>query len=290
MKRFATAAVCLVGLLGSLASSAAARVRVVAAENFYGDLAGQLAGSRADVLSVLSNPSSDPHLFEPTASVARAVADADLVILNGANYDPWMSKLISSARVPRRLVIEAASLLHSAAGANPHLWYDPTLMPAMARAVSARLQQLDPSAQSEYAQRLQQFLSSLQPIDALLAQLRARYAGSSVAATEPLAQYLCDAIGLRVSNAAFGLAVMNSTEPSARDTAAFEQSLRQHSVRALIFNRQVANSAVDRLLGIARDAHVPVVAFTETEPASSDYQQWMLGQLQALQQALAAVP
>jgi zinc/manganese transport system substrate-binding protein len=265
-----------------------AAIRIVAAENFYGDVARQLAGPAAQIISVLRNPSADPHLFEVDVPTARAVAAADLLIYNGANYDPWVGRLLAATPAPARRVIEVSALLHrQAPGINPHLWYDPATMPAVARALAAQLQQLDPANGDVYTQRLRRFLESMRPLDEQIAQLRSRYAGAAVSATEPLADYLVAAIGLQMREQRFQLSVMNGTEPGARETAAFESSLRGRQVRALIYNRQAGGSAVQRLLDIARQAHVPVVAMTETEPPDMDYQQWMLGQITALGRALS---
>lgn len=270
------------------AMAASDGLHIVAAENFYGDIAAQLAGPAAKVVSVLRNPNSDPHLFEPDISTARAISAADLVIYNGLNYDPWMVKLLASAQSTRRGVIEAAAVLHrNGSGINPHLWYDPAAMPALARAIVWQLQQLDPAHSLLYQQRLTQFLQSVVPIDTEINRLRQRFAGTLVAATEPVADYLISALGLHTTNQAFQRAVMNDTEPSASDTAAVEQSLRERRVHVLIYNGQVVDTAVQRLLSIAHTARVPVVGVTETEPAGKDYQHWMLDQLHALDVALS---
>ncbi len=262
-------------------------LRIVAAENFYGDIAAQLAGPGAQVMSVLRSAAADPHLFEPDISTARAVAEADLVVYNGSGYDVWMERLLAAARAPHRRVVIASSALPGAGtGRNPHLWYAPALVASVARTIAAQLAELDPGRRPEYAERLDRFLASLRPIDEQVARLRARYAGTIIAATEPIAQYLTDAIGLVMSNARFQLAVMNGTEPSARDTAAFERSLVDRRVRVLIYNSQVSSSAVERLLEIARRSHVPVVGMTETQPQGVNYQRWMLGELDALGRAL----
>jgi zinc/manganese transport system substrate-binding protein len=185
-------------------------------------------------------------------------------------------------------VIEVAALLHrQGAQSNPHLWYDPATMPAVARALTAQLQQLDPAHAAAYAGRLQRFLESMGPVDAKIAQLRHSYAGQPVAATEPVANDLTSAIGLTMREQRFQLAVMNDTEPGARETAAFEQLLRGRQVRALIHNEQANGAAIQRLLDIARQSRVPVVGVTETEPPGVDYQQWMLAELSALGRALS---
>src|SRR6185437_1908320 len=196
--------------------AAPAPLRIVAAENFYGDIAAQLAGPDAQVTSVLRNAASDPHLFEPDISTARAVAEADLVIYNGSGYDVGMELLLSATRVPHRRVVIASSALSGAAtGRNPHLWYDTAAVTSVARSIAAQLAELDPARRAQYAERLDRFLASLRPIETQIATLRARFGGTTVAATEPIAQYLTDAIGLVMSNARFQLAVMNGTEPSA---------------------------------------------------------------------------
>lgn len=269
------------------AAAGAATLRIVAAENVYGDVAAQLAGPQAQVLSVLRNPAADPHLFEPDPATARALSDADLVILNGAGYDPWMQRLLSSAPRAGRQVLDVSALVPQVTAiGNPHLWYDPATMPPVARAVSAWLAQRDPSHAALYQQRLQQFLASLRPLDARIAQLHARYAGIAVTATEPVADDLVRAIGLTMRNERFQLSIMNNTEPGARETAAFEQSLRQRHVHLLLYNAQASDSAVQRLIGIARASGVPVLAVSETEPPAVHYQQWMMQVLQGIALAL----
>ena len=136
------------------AAAQAEPIAIVAAENFYGDLAEQIGGPDAVVTSILSNPDQDPHLFEANASTARAIAGAKVVIVNGADYDPWMAKLLSASKAPGRETIEVATLVHKKAGDNPHLWYDPGTMPAVAKALAATLSKLDPAHRAGYEQRL----------------------------------------------------------------------------------------------------------------------------------------
>ncbi|MGH8228236.1 MAG: metal ABC transporter solute-binding protein, Zn/Mn family [Steroidobacteraceae bacterium] len=280
------AAVCLALCAPIPALAAAGAIRVVAAENFYGDIAAQLAGPAAQVTSVLHNPDADPHLFEVDIATARAVAAADLVIYNGLGYDTWMSRLLESLDPARRVVVEAAAASRAASGSNPHLWYDPRAIRSLAAAVASALERIDPAHRSDYAERLARFTASLRPLDEEIARLRARDAGAAVAATEPVADYLVAALGLDMRERRFQLAVENGTEPSAADTAAFQNALRRREVRVLIYNPQASSTAVERLLGIAREARVPIVGMTETEPRGLDYQQWMLGELRALGRAL----
>lgn len=287
----------LVRLLGvaaaalSIATPALAQsatVNVVAAENFYGDVASQIGGRHVAVTSILSNPDQDPHLFEASPKTARALQHAQIVIYNGANYDPWMAKLLGASTQARRATIVVADLVGKKAGDNPHLWYAPATMPAAARALAAELGRADPAHKADYDANLQKFVASLQPIDAKVAALRAQYHGVPVTATEPVFGYMSDAIGLDMRNQRFQLATMNDTEASAQDVAAFENDLRKRQVRVLIYNSQAEAPMTRRLLKLARDGGVPTVSVTETQPAGKTFQQWMAGQLDALAAALAA--
>jgi zinc/manganese transport system substrate-binding protein len=282
-------AAALAATLTAAAQSSAAeqKIVVVAAENFYGDVARQIGGEAVTVTSVLGNPDQDPHLFETTPSLVRQIAAANVVIYNGAAYDPWMDKLLNVAAAPGRAVIVAADLVHKSAGANPHLWYDPPTMPAVAAALATTLSGIDPTHKHDYAARLKTFLSSLAPLNQKITALADKYAGAPVTATEPVFGYMAAALRLAMRNAAFQLAVMNNTEPSARDLGQFEVDLKTHNVRAMFYNTQAADRLVRRLVDLARASNVPVVGVTETCPPGLTYQAWMLRELDATEKALA---
>jgi zinc/manganese transport system substrate-binding protein len=263
------------------------RIAVVAAQNFYGDIARQIGGDRVTVVSIMSNPDQDPHLFETSPGVARQIADARVVIINGADYDPWMDKLMAAAPRPGRAVINAAKLVNAKPGDNPHLWYAPATMPAVAQAIAAALSQADAADATGYAERLARTLDDLERITQRATQLRVKHAGKPITATEPVFGPMAEALGLTMRNQSFQLAMMNDTEPSARDVAAVEDDLKNHKVKALVYNRQVSEKLTERLLAIARKAKIPVVAVTETQPADVSFKDWMLGQLDALDKALS---
>ncbi|MBV9592024.1 MAG: zinc ABC transporter substrate-binding protein, partial [Hyphomicrobiales bacterium] len=261
-------------------------IKIVAAENFYGDIAQQLAGDNAQITSILSNPDEDPHLFEASPSVARDLASAKIVVYNGVDYDPWMTKLVAANKAPGRRVIVAGELLHKKSGVNPHLWYDPATAPAVAKAITAALLAEDPTHKSDYEQRLQAFTESLKPITAKVAELRKTGAGMPVIATEPVFGYMATALGFKMRNERFQLAVMNNTEPAASDVAAFENDLKMKRVKLFFYNSQATDSAAQRLLKIAQDNQIPVVGVTETLPPGKTFQQWMEGELDAVEKAL----
>jgi zinc/manganese transport system substrate-binding protein len=285
---FMAIAVLLAGT--AAAQPATTTIGIVAAENFYGDVAQQLAGANATVSSIMSNPDQDPHLFEASPSVARSLSAAAIVVYNGADYDPWMAKLLAAGRSPNRKVIVVANLVHKKAGDNPHLWYDPPTMPAYARALAAMLGERDPGHKADYQQRLDVFLASLRPMETKIAELRGKFSGTMVTATEPVFGYMATALSFKMRNERFQLAVMNNTEPRVSDVAAFENDLRKHTVRLLFYNSQATDTAAQRLVKIAQEAKIPVVGVTETEPAGKTYQDWMVGQLDAVAQALSTPP
>ena len=269
------------------ARAADGKIAVVAAENFYGDIARQIGGDRVTVVSIMNSPDQDPHLFETTPSIVRQIAGAQIAVLNGADYDPWMEKLLNAAPQPNRIVIIAADLVHKKPGDNPHLWYDPATMPAVARATAAALTAADAAHAGDYAARLMRFLGSLTPLNDKIAALRGKYAGGAVTASEPVFGYMAGALGLTMRNERFQLSIMNDTEPSARDVATFEQDLKDHIVRVMFYNKQASNKIVQHLVALARAANIPVVGVTETAPPDLSYQDWMLGELNETEKALA---
>ena len=234
----------------------------------------------------MNNPDQDPHLFETTPGIVRQIADAQIVILNGADYDPWMDKLIAAAPRPGRVVISAAQITGAKSGGNPHLWYAPATMPVVATAIAKAFAAADAAHASDYALRLTATLASLEKISLRVAQLKSRHAGAAITATEPVFGPMADALGLTVRNQRLALAVMNDTEPSARDVAAFENDLKDRKVKLMLYNKQVSAKLTERLRSIATKAKVPVVGVTETQPAGVAFQDWMLGQLDAVDKAL----
>ncbi|MGA9560631.1 MAG: zinc ABC transporter substrate-binding protein [Pseudolabrys sp.] len=289
MKSAAIALALIFGLgLGQGAPLAAeGQVAVVAAENFYGDIARQIGGDRVAVISIMNNPDQDPHLFETTPAVVRQLAGAQIVVLNGANYDPWMDKLLAAVPRAGRTVISAAQITGRKAGDNPHLWYDPITMPGVATALAGALAKADSAHASDYAARLKATLAALERIAERVAQIKAKHAGTAVTATEPVFGPMTEALGLTMRNQRFQLAMMNDTEPSARDVAAFEKDLREHKVKVLIYNSQVSEKLTERLRDVASKAKVPVVGVTETMPPDVSFQDWVLGELDALDKALS---
>ncbi len=282
-----TTALLLTLAMAAPAPAADGKIALVAAENFYGNVAQQIGGDRVSVTSILNSPDQDPHLFEVSPAVVRQIAAARIVAYNGADYDPWMGQLLKVTPTPGRVVINAADLVHKQAGDNPHIWYDPATMPAVARALAAAFTAADPAHNDDYAARLKTFLASLDPLNEKIAAIRGKYAGVAVTASEPVLGYMAAALKLKMRNEKFQLAVMNDTEPSARDVAAFERDLTTHQVRVLFYNKQASDKLVGHLVDLARASNIPVVGVTETCPPGMSYQEWMMSELDDTAKALA---
>lgn len=280
-------AVLAVALCAVVPARAAGPIPIVAAENFYGGIAVAVGGSHVAVTTILSNPDDDPHLFEVSPSVARSVAAARIVIANGADYDPWVAKLLAATSAPGRVVVVAADLAGRKPGDNPHVWYDPATMPAVAAALAEKLATIDPANAADYTSNLAAVDADLKKVAHKAAAIRAKFAGAPVTATEPVFGYMAAALGLTMRNETFQTAVMNDTEPSARDTAAMETDLKTRAVKVFFYNSQVTDPLTDRLLSLAHKAGVPVVGVSETQPAGKSFSAWMLSELDATEKALA---
>jgi len=285
MRRLAAALVVALAISGTQAAEP--KIAVVAAENFYGDIAHQIGGDRVEVKSIISSPDQDPHLFETTPGIVRAIADAQIVIYNGADYDAWMDKLLKAAPRPDRLTINVAAIAKRKAGDNPHLWYDPVVMRVAARTLGANLAKIDRAHGNDFAARLSVYEASLKPIDDKIAAIRTKYAGVPVTASEPVFGYMANALGFKMRNERLQIAIMNDTEPSARDVAAFEQDLKTRAVRVMFYNKQAGSKLVQQLVEVAHASKVPVVGVTESMPPDITFQSWMLQQLDDTEKALA---
>jgi zinc/manganese transport system substrate-binding protein len=270
------------------ATTASGRVRVVAAENVYGDILEQLGGSRVDVTSILSDPDADPHLFEPGTANAAAVAGAALVVQNGLGYDAFVQRLLAAAPNPTRRVVTVADVLHvGGPQANPHLWYDVARLPSVARAFASSLIAVDPGHRGYLQGRLRAFLASLRPLQDAVAAIGAADAGAPVACTEPVPGYLLQAAGLSVrSPSAFARAIEQGADPSPQAVAAMQALLEGRQVRVLLYNSQATSPVTDRMRELAARNRIPVVAVTETLPPGMSFQEWQLGQVRALARAL----
>jgi zinc/manganese transport system substrate-binding protein len=275
---------------GTSTSAGSGTVNVVAAENFWGSIATQLAGSHANVRSIITNPQTDPHAYEPTASDARAIARANFVIENGAGYDPWAQKLIDANPSSSRAVVDVGKLNGVAEGGNPHMWYSPTFVRKVIDAVAAQLQKLDSADSTYFATQHDTYVSTdLKQYDDLRAEIKQNYSGTPVGATESIFAYLATDLGLNlISPRGFLKAISEGTDPTAADKATMDDQITNKQIKVLVFNSQNSTPDVQALVGKARAKGIPVTSVTETlDPATLTFQAWQSKQLQALNDALA---
>ncbi|MGC9163942.1 MAG: metal ABC transporter solute-binding protein, Zn/Mn family [Thiomonas sp.] len=288
MRRLVRTVQCLVlGLL--LAGVAqAAPVSIVAAESTYGVIAQAIGGDRVAVDSIIQNPNVDPHSFEATPAVARKVARAQIVLLNGLGYDDWMDKMLAASPAPNRRVIIAAQLdpARILPDKNPHVFYDPQVALRVAQRLAAELQRLDPAGAALFARNLRAFEADLARLTQAQAALRKAHPGLKVTATEPVAGYLLRQLGWTSLNEKFQFDLMNGSEPSPAEVARYEDDLRQRKVALLLYNRQVSDPLTDRLRALAKASGVPVVGVDEFVPPRTGYVQWQLQTVHAIAQAL----
>lgn len=262
-------------------------ILVVAAENFYGDIAQQLGGRHVSVTSILSNPNIDPHEYESNVQNAVVVTNAQLVIENGDGYDAWMDKLLSASPNPDRLVLTAADIVQYKLPDNEHYWYSPDNAQDVAQAITDSLKKLDPADQADYDVNLAKFKQSLDQIRRSLSTIHAKYAGTPVALTETVFLYQTELSGLTVLTPfEFQKAVAEGNDPPADTVAAFNNQLTQRQVKILIYNSQTITPVTTNLQSEAKQLNIPIIPISETMPQGKTYQQWMLDQLKDLQMAL----
>lgn len=266
-------------------------IRVVAAENEYGNVAAQIGGKYVSVTSVESNPNTDPHTYEVSPGVAQDVSAAQLVIQNGVGYDDFMTKIESASANPKRQVVNVQHLLGLPdSTSNPHLWYSPKTMPKVATALATDFTILQPTHASYFKDRATTFMASLRPWLAAIAHFRATYPNTTVATTEPVADYMLEAAGTdNLTPFRFQADIMNGVDPSPQDVTFQTGLFTRHKVKVFVYNEQVTDSLTQSFISDAKEAGIPIIGVYETMPTPGyDYQSWMLAEVRALEKAVGS--
>ena len=265
-------------------------VKIVASVDQWGALVRAIGGRCATITTVVTGASGDPHDYEPTPADIQAFADAKVVVVNGLGYDEWARKAAAAAP-GRPVVVEAGMVGGRPAGANPHVWYSPTVVGQMTAAVTAQLIAAGgPASAGYFAARRSTWDAAYAPVSARVEALRSRLAGRRYAATESVYAYALDAVGL-VDETPLGYrqAATNEAEPAPADVQAFTALVHDHGVDLFVFNTQTSAAVPDALRAGAVKANVPVLEVTETMPASAggSLVTWQLGLLDHLAALLA---
>ncbi|MGA2386398.1 MAG: zinc ABC transporter substrate-binding protein [Candidatus Bathyarchaeia archaeon] len=263
-------------------------VQVVAAENFWGSLIAQLGGTRVHVFSIVTDPNADPHEYESSSADAIAIANARLVIVNGAGYDTWAQQLIAASNTPNQVVLNVQELINQPIGANPHFWYSPYYVNDTVNAMYKDLVSIDPTDTAYYTQQYAALNTSLAVYNGVIDQIKQQFGGTKVASTESIFVYLANAAGLDlVSPSAFMQAVSEGNDPPAQSIVQFDQLIQSGTVKVLVYNSQTVTPETQTIESMATQYHIPIVAITETvQPPTALFQDWMNSELIALQNAL----
>lgn len=276
--------------VGPIAFASAAQIKAVGVENEYADVISQIGGRYVEVGAIETDPNTDPHTFEASPNVARQIAAAQLIVENGVGYDDWADKIISASPRPHRRVINVQKLLGLPDDtANPHLWYDPKTMPAVAKAVGDALAALQPAQATYFHSNAEKFVASLKPWDAAIAAFKAKYDKTPIAVTEPVADYMLEAMGFDILTP-FSLqkAIMDGTDPSPQDVTIQNNLFAEHKVKVFAYNQQVTDALTKSFLDASKKAAIPVVGVYETMPTPGyTYQTWMLAAVAALEKAVS---
>ncbi len=283
------ATACSAAVTSAADSGSSGVIVAVGAENTYASVISQIGGKYVAVTAVESNPNTDPHSFEASPSVARVVSSARLVVQNGLGYDSYMNKIEDAAPSPDRQVIDVQHLLGLPdSTSNPHLWYSPRTMPAVAKALTSKLAAIQPEHAAYFQAREQRFLRSLNTWYQAIAEFKQSYPGTPVATTEPVADYMLQAAGaINLTPFGFQADVMNGVDPSPQYVSLQQSLFREHKVKVFLYNQQVTDALTESFLTQARQAGIPVVGVYETMPAGRTYQSWMVAEVHALEMAVA---
>jgi zinc/manganese transport system substrate-binding protein len=266
------------------------KMQIVAAENFWGSLVSQLGGTHVQVLSIVTDPNADPHEYESNTADARAIANARYVIVNGAGYDDWALLLISANNNPNQKVLNVANLLGKKNGDNPHFWYYPPYVNETVHQMYSDLVSLDSANAEYYKQQYVNLNVSLGAYNERIDEVRQQFAGTKVASTESIFEYLANATGLDlISSPAFMEAVAEGNDPPAQSVVQFQQQLESGNVSVLVYNNQTITPIAQSMETLATEHNVAVVAITETiQPPNLSFQDWMNAELTSLKNALIA--
>lgn len=274
---------------GPTSTGAGPKLAVVATINAWGSIASQLGGDRVQETSIVTNPDTDPHSYEPSAADARMVADAKVVVENGIGYDAWTDKMLASDPQPQRTVVSVGDTVGVAEGGNPHQWYAPDSVTKVANAISAAYKKADPKDSGYFDQQNQQFLNrGLSDYLRFIASIKAKYAGTPVGASESIFSPLSHALGLNlITPPEFLKAISEGTDPSPVDKATIDQQIATKTIKVYVFNSQNNSPDVQAQVDAAKKQGIPVTTVTETlSPASASFQDWQSTQLSGLADAL----
>lgn len=289
------------GQPASTSDSTDGEPQIVTTTDVYASVASAVAGDKAVVHAIITNPATDPHEYETTPADALAVTKAALLVANGAGYDDFAGKLMDTAGgKPALIAVATLSGLPGSPGLtapgasaapefNEHVWYNLPAVAKLADRIAAELARVDAADAAAFTANAATFKTSLDGLNNKIAAISTAYRGARVAVTEPVPGYLITAAGLvDATPPALSRAVEEGIDAPA---SVLDETLRlfqgPEKVQALLVNAQTGGATTDQLTRAANTAGVPVVAVTETFPAgTTDYVTWMGDEIDRLAAAL----
>ena len=275
-------------IIGIFNLSNAQNIQVVAAENQYGDVAKLIGKDNVKVTSIINNADGDPHSFISSVKNAKLLSNADVIIYNGADYDSWMDAVAKNNTKDITIKVEDLGKYSEVEklGINPHLWYKPSTLPTLAKKLTETFSKLDGEHKKEYEKNYKDFMKRYAKVYTLIKDIKSKYKGTPVTATEPLFGYMSDALGLDMKALNFQWVIMNESEPSPKMMIDYQNLLKNKQVKVLFYNKQVTDNVTKNILKIANDNNIPVVGITETMPQNDNVISWMIRNLENTQSAL----
>lgn len=268
-------------------SSPSKKIHIVAAEDFYGEVAQAVGGNHVEVKSIINSPTQDPHEYEATTNDSKAVADSQLIIYNGIGYDAWMEKILkSNTSTTKKTIAVTSDLLGKQEGDNEHVWYNPETMPKLAKKIADDLASIDPSNANDYQKRADSYINELAPLQSKINKLK-QTSTTPIDVSEPIFDYMASALNLDILDPKFAQAINEGTDPSPTDIGKIQDDIKYKKIRFFVNNVQNTSSTVGNLVKQAKDNNIPVIDVTETKPNGKTYIQWMSDILDQVEKAIS---
>ncbi|SPE14864.1 Manganese ABC transporter substrate-binding lipoprotein precursor [Leuconostoc mesenteroides] len=267
---------------GNSSSSSNQKITIVASTDFYAEIAKTVVGEHGTATAIIKDANVSPEDYEPTTTVAKKVSGADIVLANGLGYDAWLNKLAKTSK-NTKLIRVGQDVLNKKTGVNPHLWNDPETMSKTANYLATELGKKDPKNRDYYKKNAKKYVASLKPVNDLITKISKKADGQTVAQTEPVFEYMLDALGYKIMDTDFSEAIEEGNDPSPATLAALKSAITNHKIAFFVNNTQTSSSTVSNLIDLAKKNDIPVVNVTETIPNGENYVSWKLKELKAIE-------
>lgn len=255
-------------------SNADGTINVVASVNQWGTVAQALGGESVSVVSIINSTNVEAHDYEPTTADVAKLQKAQIIVVNGADYDSWAVKAAGSTGAT---VVNAAEAGGVENGENPHVWFSSQVRKATAKAIVEAYKQVSADKADSFEKLYKDWQSAENTLAEKIADVKESANGLTYAATESVAQYLADDLGLTdVTPTGYARATSNEGEPTPADVKNFTDALASGEIKLLVVNAQEETDLTNKITDAAKSANVPMVELTEQMPDDfSSLTEWM---------------